>query len=87
MIIMVRTDADRPLRHEPMGVVPMAPRTQLAQEMEFPPVTEQPNVFPLSWRTGTEKMEEIWSASQREVWDPAMLSWDTFDPESYTWEE
>ena len=32
-------------------------------------------------------MEEIWTASQREVWDPAQLSWDTFDPDSYSWEE
>ncbi len=65
----------------------MPNRTQLAKEMEFPPATEQPNVFPLSWRQGTEKMEEIWAASRREVWDPAQLSWDTFDPDSYTWEE
>lgn len=65
----------------------MATKTKLALEMDYPPVTEQPNVFPLSWRKGTEKMEEIWSAAQREVWDPAMLSWDTFDPESYSWEE
>ena len=68
-------------------LVVMAPKTQLALEMEFPPTTDQPNVFPLSWHAGTAKMEEIWSASQREVWDPAQLSWDTFDPESYTWEE
>lgn len=65
----------------------MSPRTNLAATMEFPPPTDQPNVFPLSWHRGTEKMEEIWSASQREVWDPAELPWDTFDPESYTWEE
>lgn len=65
----------------------MSTRTTLAATMEFPPATEQPNVFPLSWHRGTEKMEEIWSASQREVWDPAELPWDTFDVESYTWEE
>ena len=65
----------------------MATKTKLAQEMEFPPATEQPNVFPLSWHQGTAKMEEIWEASRREVWDPAQLSWDTFDPDSYTWEE
>ncbi len=65
----------------------MASNTKLAHEMEMPPAIEQPNVFPLSWRQGTEKMEEIWEASRREVWDPAKLSWDTFDPESYTWEE
>lgn len=65
----------------------MSTRTNLAATMEFPPATEQPNVFPLSWHRGTEKLEEIWSASQREVWDPAALPWDTFDVESYTWEE
>jgi rubrerythrin len=65
----------------------MSPRTNLAATMEFPPPTDQPNVFPLSWHRGTAKMEEIWSASQREVWDPAELPWDTFDAESYTWEE
>ena len=65
----------------------MATKTQLAREMEFPPATDQPNVFPLSWHQGTAKMEEIWEASRREVWDPAQLSWDTFEPDSYTWEE
>ena len=65
----------------------MATKTKLAREMDVPPPIDQPNVFPLSWRQGTEKMEEIWEASRREVWDPAQLSWDTFDPESYTWEE
>jgi hypothetical protein len=61
--------------------------TKFAQETEFPPATVQPNVFPLSWRQGTAKLEEIWAASRREVWDPAKLAWDTFDAESYTWEE
>jgi len=56
-------------------------------EAKDPPVTEQPNVFPLSWHKGTEKMEEIWASAQRETWDPAHLPWDTFDPSSYTWEE
>ncbi|MEL6893942.1 MAG: hypothetical protein AAFP84_20295, partial [Actinomycetota bacterium] len=60
---------------------------KLARTMDLPPATAQPNVFPLSWQQGTEKMEEIWTASQREGWDPAQLSWDTFDPESYSWEE
>lgn len=60
---------------------------KLADTMDLPPATAQPNVFPLSWEQGTEKMEEIWTASQREVWDPALLSWDTFDPDSYSWEE
>lgn len=65
----------------------MATKTKLAAEMDTPPATEQPNVFPLSWKQGTAKMEEIWEASRREVWDPAQLSWDTFDPDSYSWEE
>lgn len=65
----------------------MSKRTDLAATMEFPPATPQPNVFPLSWHRGTEKMEEIWTASQREVWDPAHLPWETFDADSYTWEE
>ena len=65
----------------------MTKKTNLAMEMETPPPTEQPNVFPLSWHQGTEKLEEIWAASQREQWDPAKLPWDTFDPDSYTWEE
>ena len=65
----------------------MAQRTNLAATMDLPPATPQPNVFPLSWYRGTEKMEEIWTAAQREVWDPAHLPWDTFDVDSYTWEE
>jgi hypothetical protein len=65
----------------------MVENSKLALEMELPPATEQPNVFPLSWRRGTDKLEEIWAASQREQWDPAKLPWDTFDPDSYSWEE
>lgn len=65
----------------------MAIHPKIAQTTEFPPATEQPNVFPLSWYRGTEKMEEVYEASRREVWDPTALPWDTFDVESYSWEE
>ncbi len=65
----------------------MAPRTKLAQTNNLPPATEQPNVFPLSWHRQTNKMEEIYEASRREVWDPTELPWDTFDVDSYSWEE
>ena len=60
---------------------------KLADKMEFPPETPQPNVYPLSWHCQTEKLEEVWDASQREYWDPKKLPWDTFDPSSYSWEE
>jgi hypothetical protein len=53
----------------------------------LPPATEQPNVFPLSWESHTRKLEEIWTSSQREYWDPAKLPWDSFDVNRYTWEE
>jgi hypothetical protein len=65
----------------------MAQHERLADRMALPPATEQPNVFPLSWHAGTRKMEEIWAAAQRETWDPAKLPWDTFQPDSYSWEE
>lgn len=65
----------------------MAKNEKLAQTMEFPPETDQPNIYPLSWHSKTEKMEEIWDASQREYWDPKQLPWDTLDVESYSWEE
>jgi hypothetical protein len=65
----------------------MASNEKLAQTMEFPPQTPQPNVYPLSWVRQTQKMEEIWAASQREQWDPAKLPWDSFDPARYSWEE
>ena len=60
---------------------------RLSESMTFPPETPQPNVYPLSWRAGTEKLEEVWDAAQREYWDPKKLPWDTFDPDSYSWEE
>ncbi|WP_404415411.1 hypothetical protein [Marinospirillum sp.] len=65
----------------------MAKNEQLAKTMEFPPETPQPNVYPLSWHSGTEKMEEVWDAAQRENWDPKELPWDTLDVDSYSWEE
>jgi hypothetical protein len=65
----------------------MATNEKLAEKMEFPPDTSQPNIYPLGWERKTQKMEEIWASSQREQWDPAKLSWDTFDPSRYSWEE
>ena len=62
-------------------------KDKIAHLQEMPPATPQPNVYPLSWKTVTQKAEEVWEASRREVWDPAKLPWDTFDVESYTWEE
>ena len=65
----------------------MSHSEKLALQMDLPPETAQPNVYPLSWVSETQKMEEIWSSAQRETWDPAKLPWDTFDPASYSWEE
>jgi hypothetical protein len=65
----------------------MATNEKLAEKMEFPPDTSQPNIYPLGWERKTQKMEEIWASSQREQWDPAKLSWDTFDPSRYSWGE
>lgn len=52
-----------------------------------PPATAQPNVFPLSWVSRTQKLEEIWTSSQREYWDPAKLPWDSLDVGRYSWEQ
>lgn len=65
----------------------MAKHEQLARHMALPPETEQPNVYPLSWRAGTAKLEEVWDASQREYWDPKKLDWASFDVSRYSWEE
>lgn len=65
----------------------MSRNEKIANTMEFPPETPQPNIYPLSWRNETAKLEEIWDASQREQWDPKELPWDTFDVESFSWEE
>jgi hypothetical protein len=62
-------------------------KDKFAQKMEHPPEIEQPNIYPMSWVSKTQKMEEIWAASTRDYWDPAKLPWDTFDPSRYTWEQ
>lgn len=62
-------------------------KERFADKMDLPPKTEGPNVYPLSWVSKTQKMEEIWQASQREFWDPQKLPWDTFDVSRYSWEE
>ncbi len=62
-------------------------KEKLAHTMEFPPAIEQPNVYPLSWQQHTKKLEDIWDASRREVWDVKKLPWDTFKVEKYTWEQ
>jgi hypothetical protein len=60
---------------------------KLARTMDLPPEYPAGNVFPLSWVRETAKMEEIWEAAQREMWDPAKLPWDTFDASRYSWEQ
>lgn len=65
----------------------MSTKERLSDQMEFPPEIEQPNVYPLSWHRQTQKLQEIWESFQRERWEPEHLPWDTFDVESYTWEE
>lgn len=62
-------------------------KERLSDKMEFPPAIEQPNVYPLSWHAHTHKLQEVWEASLKENWDPEKLPWDTFDVDSYTWEE
>lgn len=65
----------------------MSHSEKLAQTMELPPETPQPNIYPLSWHQQTGKLEEVWDASLREAWDPKKLPWDTFDVTKYSWEE
>lgn len=65
----------------------MSRHEKIAHLQEFPPETAQPNIYPLSWPTGTVKMEEIYQAAQKELWDPAQLPWRDFKPEHYSWEE
>ncbi|MFZ9001409.1 MAG: hypothetical protein ACO20H_08900 [Bacteriovoracaceae bacterium] len=62
-------------------------KEKFGEKMERPPKLDQPNIFPLDWKSSTKKMEEIWDSSQKEYWDPKKLPWDTFDPNSYSWEE
>jgi hypothetical protein len=62
-------------------------KERLSDTMDLPPDTVQPNIYPLSWHTHTTKLQEVWEASLRENWDPEKLAWDTFDVESYSWEE
>ena len=69
------------------GTLMSGHQEKLAKTMDRPPATEQPNVYPLSWHNQTAKLEEVWDAAVRENWDPKALPWDTFDVESYTWEE
>ncbi len=62
-------------------------REKIAHLTEFPPKIAQPNIYPLSWHEGTEKMERIWENSKRDAWDPQKLPWQNFDPSKYSWEE
>jgi len=65
----------------------MSHKERFADKMDFPPVTEQPNIYPLTWNRETAKFEEVWEASLREAWDPSALPWDTLDLSQYSWEE
>ena len=65
----------------------MATKEKLAHSQELPPPQEGKNIFPLSWHFKTQKMEEIWQASQRETWAADKLPWDSFVGEKFSWEE
>jgi len=65
----------------------MASNERFGKKQELPPQIITPNIFPISWPHKTQKMEEIWQASQREYWDPEKLPWNTFDVKKYSWEE
>ena len=41
-------------------------KERLSDTMEFPPETQQPNVYPLSWNSRTKKLQEVWEAAREE---------------------
>jgi len=51
------------------------------------PDVVQPNIFPIEWRVETPKLAEIYERAKREGYNPAMLPWDTFDPNVWSREE
>ena len=61
-------------------------KEKISHTQEFPPETGKNNIFPMSWEFQTQKMEEIWQASQRETWDAGKLPWENFDPAAWDWE-
>ena len=62
-------------------------KEKLSRTQEFPPELEGKNIYPMSWEFQTQKMEEIWQASQREVWDASKLPWHTLEVDKLSWEE
>ena len=64
----------------------MSGKDKIAHTTEFPPPTEQPNIYPLSWHNETMKLEEIWKSAQKEYWDPEKLPWESLDVSKYSWE-
>jgi len=52
-----------------------------------PPKIEQPNIFPIEWRTETAKFAELYEKAKREVWNPTDLPWKELDPGDFTPEQ
>lgn len=45
--------------------------------LEIPPETQQPNVFPLEWPEGPKVTYDLHELAKRQLWDPEKLEWDS----------
>ena len=52
-----------------------------------PPKIEQPNIFPIEWRTETAKFVDLYEKAKREYWNPTDLPWKELDPGDFTPEQ
>jgi rubrerythrin len=51
------------------------------------PTIPQPNIFPMEWCAGSEKLAEIYQRSKLQQWNPSDLPWDGLDPSDFTPEQ
>jgi len=49
-----------------------------------PPEIEQPNIFPIEWRTETAKFVDLYEKAKREYWNPSDLPWKELDPGDFS---
>ena len=49
-----------------------------------PPEIEQPNIFPIEWRTETAKFVDLYEKAKRENWNPSDLPWKELEPGDFS---
>jgi len=50
---------------------------------EEPPQIELPNVYPVEWRTESQRLADLYETAKNQSWNPSQIRWDLLNPKDY----